>query len=126
MSSALPKMVGDFERVEGQRIDSLKIALKKLLSAQEAMHTAQRPLIYAAADMVDAIDHNEDVADFANATLSLAKHAPQIDALLDEQTKQLARYERPGERSLADVMGASGLGSSAGPSSDSAGGGSGA
>mgnify|MGYP004108349999 CR=1 FL=1 len=33
----LPKLLADFERMELMRIDSFKLALKKLLSAEEAM-----------------------------------------------------------------------------------------
>ena len=43
------------------------MALKKLLSAQEAVVVAQRPLLFAATDMVDAIAREEDVGDFMQA-----------------------------------------------------------
>ena len=92
MAASIPKMVADFEKVEGQRIDSLKIALKKLLSAQEAMVDTTRPLLYAAADIVDAIDHVEDVHEFREAALSHAKHAGEITGLVEEQARQLRRY----------------------------------
>ena len=59
LSVSLPKLLADFERLELMRIDSFKLALKKLLSAEEAMLTSQRPLVYAATDMVDAIDPQE-------------------------------------------------------------------
>lgn len=51
------------------------MALKKLLSAQEAVVVAQRPLLFAATDMVDAIAREEDVGDFMQAR-SKSNHLP--------------------------------------------------
>lgn len=51
------------------------MALKKLLSAQEAVVVAQRPLLFAATDMVDAIAREEDVGDFMQAR---SKSNPQL------------------------------------------------
>ena len=72
-TSPPPRAPQDFEKLEGQRIDSFKMALKKLLSAQEAAVVAQRPLLFAATDMVDAIAREEDVGDFMQAH---SKHPP--------------------------------------------------
>jgi len=77
-------LLQDFERVEGNRIDSLKMALKKLLSAQEAMLTAQRPLVFAATDMVDAIDREDDVRQYKQE-LQCATRVSEIEQLLEEQ-----------------------------------------
>ena len=42
-------------------------------------------------DMVDAIDHEEDVRDFTESSLSLVKHADAITGLVEEQGRQLTR-----------------------------------
>ena len=89
----LPKLLSDFERVEGQRIDSLKMALKKLLSAQESMLTAQRPLVYAATDMVDAIDRQDDVRQFKQELQCVSRGA-EVEGILNEQARQLVHLEQ--------------------------------
>ena len=43
MCAKLPKLLADFEKGEGQRIDSLKMALKKLCSAHEATEPSKPP-----------------------------------------------------------------------------------
>lgn len=91
----LPRLLQDFEKVEGHRIDSLKMALKKLLSAQEAMLTAQRPLVYAAADMVDAIDRQDDVQQYTQE-LHCATRGPDIEQLLEEQARLFSLFEQSG------------------------------
>ena len=89
MCAKLPKLLADFEKGEGQRIDSLKMALKKLCSAHEATLAAQRPILYAAADMVDAIAHSEDLASFVQDDLRCAPTIEDLAATVDEQGQQL-------------------------------------
>ena len=96
----LPKLLTDFERTEGQRIDSFKMALKKLLSAEESMLTSQRPLVYAATDMVDAIDRHEDLDEF-KAGLHCISSAESAAELLDEQARLLLAAQQH-ERQLLE------------------------
>ena len=66
MCAKLPKLLADFEKGEGQRIDSLKWHQAVVLGARGDV-AAQRPILYAAADMVDAIV-TEDLAPLSKTT----------------------------------------------------------
>eukprot|EP00966_Prymnesium_polylepis_P012648 290176-Prymnesium_polylepis.1 len=56
------------------------------------MLTAQRPLVYAATDMVDAIDRQDDVAQFEQELQCVGRGA-EVARLLDEQAR--ARRDAP-------------------------------